>query len=82
MGLTSGLKLQQVLENTRNVLAIELLCAAQCLDFLRPLKSSKSIEGLYSLVRSFVPTLNQDRVLADNIKDLSFLLQNPVPGSL
>lgn len=82
MGLTSGLKLQQVLENTRNVLAIELLCATQCLDFLRPLKSSKSIEELYSLVRTFVPTLNQDRVLSENIKNLSDLLQNPVPANI
>ncbi len=74
MGLTSGLKLQQVLENTRHVLAIELLCATQCLDFLRPLKSSKTMEEMYSLVRATVPTLKEDRVLSEDIKNLSELL--------
>lgn len=78
MGLTSGLKLQQVLENTRHVLAIELLCAAQCLDFLRPLKSSKSLETLYDKVRTFVEPLTEDRVLAEDIKNIAILLRTPV----
>lgn len=79
MGLTSGLKLQQVLENTRHVLAIELLCATQCLDFLRPLKSSKPLELLYTKVRTIVKPLVTDRVLADDIKNLAQLLTHPAP---
>lgn len=74
MGLTSGLKLQQVLENTRHILAIELLCATQCLDFLRPLKTSKALEELYVKVRTIVKPLETDRVLSEDIKNLSQLL--------
>ena len=36
MGVTSGLKLQTVLENSMNVLAIELLCSCQAMEFQRP----------------------------------------------
>jgi len=74
MGLTSGLKLQQVLENTRHVLAIELLCATQCLEFLRPLKTSKPLEDIYLRVRKIVKPLEADRVLANDIKNLAQLL--------
>jgi histidine ammonia-lyase len=77
MGLTSGLKLQQVLENTRHVLAIELLCATQCLDLLRPLKTSKSLEAVYQKVRTIVRPLEQDRVLSEDINNLSNLLKAP-----
>src|SRR3984957_14800359 len=46
MGMTSALKLKQVVRNTRLVLAIELLTATRALDCLRPLKSSVAIEGV------------------------------------
>ena len=44
MGMTSAMKLKQVVRNTRHVLAIELLAATRALDCLRPLKSSPMIE--------------------------------------
>ena len=39
MGMTAALKLKRIVENTRNVLAIEAMAAAQALDFLAPLKT-------------------------------------------
>jgi hypothetical protein len=44
MGMTSALKLRQIVENAEGVLAIELLAAAERLDFRSPLKSSRPIE--------------------------------------
>ena len=41
MGMTAALKLQRIVENTRNVLAIEAMAAAQALDFLSPLKTRR-----------------------------------------
>ncbi len=46
MGMTSAIKLQQVVKNTRGVLAIEALTAARALDFLAPLKSGTAVERL------------------------------------
>lgn len=68
MGVTSGLKLHQVLKNTQYVLAIELMCSCQCLEFLRPHKSSKTLEKVHLFIRKLVPALHQDRVLSQDIK--------------
>ena len=51
MGMGAALKLQQVVANTRRILAIELLAAAQGVDLLRPLRSSPPLERLHAAVR-------------------------------
>src|SRR5690606_31023850 len=55
MGSISGRKLIQVIDNLEYILAIELLYAAQAIDFRRPLKSSAVLEACHALVRSEVP---------------------------
>src|SRR5438132_9943669 len=64
MAMGAAWKLRRVMGNVRHVLAIELMCAAQGLDFRRPLRSSPPIEDAHAAVRALVPTLDQDRVLA------------------
>ena len=44
MGMTAANKLKRVVENTRNTLAIEAMAAAQAIDFLAPLKTSKPLQ--------------------------------------
>jgi histidine ammonia-lyase len=63
MGMTAALKLKRVLENTRNVLAIEAIAAAQALDFLLPLKTSKRGQAAYASIRSVSPRVEKDRSL-------------------
>lgn len=73
MGVTSGRKLLEVIDNAKTVLGIELLCNTQAMDFQRPLKSSKAIEAVHKLIRKHVPTIEEDRVFykdMDNIKRL------------
>jgi len=70
MGMTGGLKLRQIVENAERVVGIELMCAAQGLEFRRPLKSSREIERVHAAVRAVVPRLEQDRVLATDIDAL------------
>jgi len=67
MGMTGALKLRQIVENAERIVAIELMCAAQAVEFRRPLKSSAKLEGVLAAVRSAVPRLEQDRVLAGDI---------------
>ena len=68
MGMTSALKLKQVVRNTRNVLAIELLTAARALDCLHPLKSSPVIERIRSEFRQVSAPWTGDRSLSADIQ--------------
>jgi histidine ammonia-lyase len=68
MGMTSALKLKQVVRNTRNVLAIELLTAARALDCLRPLKSSPPIERIRVELAKVSAPWTGDRSLATDIQ--------------
>ena len=67
MGMTGANKLRQIVEHVERVLAIELMCAAQALEFRRPLKSSRRIEEAHDAIRAIVPRLERDRVLAQDI---------------
>jgi len=74
MGPTAAYKLARIVENLAGVIAIELLCAAQALDFHRPLTSSPPIERMYETLRSRVPFWEQDRYLhADLVAALELL---------
>lgn len=54
----------------QHILAIELMAAAQALDFLAPLTSSPPVQALHALVRASVPKLEEDRYLYDDIMAL------------
>jgi histidine ammonia-lyase len=71
MGMTGALKLRQVVEHVERIVAIELMCAAQAVEFRRPLKSSPQLEAVHEAVRKVVPKLEQDRVLAGDIDALA-----------
>jgi len=63
MGMTAAIKLKRVVENTRNVLAIEAMAAAQAIDFLAPLKTSKPLQHAHAAIRAVCPTMDKDRVM-------------------
>lgn len=74
MGMGAALKLKQVLNNLRKILAIELLCASQGIDFLQPLQPGIGGKKAYRLVRSISPTLQDDRSLAPDIRLLEEMI--------
>ena len=76
MGVTAALKFQQIVQNASNVLAIELMCAAQALDLLKPLVTSDALQAVHQIVRGRVPALEKDRILADDIQSISLLIKN------
>lgn len=68
MGMTAALKLKQIVLNTRSVLAIEAVSAAQALDFLAPLKTSTRGQAAQAAIRAVSPAIEQDRVLAGDFE--------------
>jgi histidine ammonia-lyase len=75
MGMTGALKLRQIVEQVERVIAIELMCAAQALEFRRPLKTSPEMERAYTAVRLVVPRLEEDRVLGGDIESMAAALR-------
>jgi histidine ammonia-lyase len=74
MGANAAIKAYEVIKNTLNILGIELITAAQALEFRRPLKSSPILEKFFSNFRREVSFMNNDRVLHHDMqKTLSFL---------
>ncbi len=70
MGSISGRRFNQILGNLEKILAIEMLYAAQAMDFRRPLRFSEILECNYALVRAYVATLEEDRMLKNDIAAL------------
>jgi histidine ammonia-lyase len=71
MGMTAALKFRQVVENAERLLAIELLGAAQGLDYRLPLKPARRVGEAFAEVRSIVKALGEDRVLSGDIEGLA-----------
>jgi histidine ammonia-lyase len=71
MGMTSALKLRQVVENAERVLAIELMSAAQGLDYRQPLKAAREVEHARATIRKTLTRLAEDRVLSTDIEGLA-----------
>lgn len=71
MSMGAAWKLRRVIQNVRSVLAIELLCAAQGVDYRKPLKPGRGVARAHGIVRSLVKPLDQDRVLAGDIAALA-----------
>lgn len=67
MGSISGRKLNQILGNLEKIIAIELMYAAQAIEFRRPNKCSASLEENFALIRTKVAKLEEDRLLKPDI---------------
>ncbi|MCM2322232.1 MAG: histidine ammonia-lyase [Oligoflexia bacterium] len=74
MGAWAARKAARVLVNSRRVLAMELLASAQGLDFLRPMKSSKTLEELHKRLRKRVRRLDADRIFHGDLLAVESLL--------
>jgi len=79
MATFAARRLQAMIRNTANILGIELLAAAQGIEFLRPLQSSPALEQAHALLRQDIPAMAQDRYLAPDIEHATTLVRN---GSL
>lgn len=76
MGANAATKCLKVLDNVVQILAIEAMCAAQALEFRRPLQAGPSSELLWQEIRSLVPFLEQDDYMHPHFIQLKEWLNN------
>jgi histidine ammonia-lyase len=74
MGWGAGKKLAQVIDNARRVIAIEILCATQGIEYRRPLSPGTGAGAVADLIREHVPTLDEDRALSEEIETVAALI--------
>ena len=67
MAMGAAWKLRRILHNVRHIMGIELMCAAQGLDFRAPLRAGRGAARGHQLVRELIPSLGADRVLSPDI---------------
>ena len=78
MSTLAACKLEKVLANTQQVVALEILSAIQALDLRCPLKASPPLERLRQYLRQFIPFAEKDRVFAEDAQKLVHLLRSGV----
>ena len=76
MGMTAALKARQVIDFTRTCLAVEVLVAAQALDFRKPLRPGRGVAAAHAAVRAVVPTMEEDREIHRDIEAVSALIDS------
>jgi histidine ammonia-lyase len=75
MGMTAAWKAERILADASRVVAIELLAAAQGLEFLKPLQPGRGVRRTYAAVRDAVPALDQDRPFTADIERIVLALR-------
>ena len=76
MGTIAARKAREILENVKNVVAIEYMCASQGIDLLSPLKPSAPLAEAHAIIRETVPKLIDDRVLKTDIDQIRELIDS------
>jgi histidine ammonia-lyase len=74
MGMAAAVKARRILANARRVVAAELICAAQGLEFLKPLRPGRGVGRVYQRVRELVPPLEADRPLTPDLERIATAL--------
>lgn len=74
MGMSAALKLGRIISNTQYIISIEYICAAQGLEFLKPLRPGKGALVAYKTIRKHIPKLTKDRVLSKDIVTMKNIL--------
>jgi histidine ammonia-lyase len=76
MGTISSRKCREVVKNSENVIAIELLCGAQALDLFTNVKPGEGTLAAYTVIRTAVSHLEKDRILAKDIDTIQKLMRS------
>lgn len=76
MGTIAARKFRQIVRNAENIVAMELLTAAQALDFLKPLRPSQPVGAAYAVIRQEVPFAEEDRIFSKDIDSIRNMIRS------
>jgi histidine ammonia-lyase len=76
MGTISARKCREVVQNAENVIAIELMCAAQALDLFTNMQPGAGTQAAYAVIREVVPHLENDRILSKDVAQIVGLIRS------
>ena len=76
MGTIAARKAREIIKNVEYILAMELLCATQGLEFLFPFKPGIGVREAYRVVRKEVPPIKGDRRFDEDIKKIHYLIES------
>lgn len=76
MGTISARKCREIIKNTENVIAIELLCGAQAMDLFTNMKPGEGTMAAYNVIRGTVSNLESDRILSKDIEAVKSLMRS------
>jgi histidine ammonia-lyase len=76
MGWGAARKLATIIENVRRVLAIEIMCAVQAIEYRSPLKPAPATAQVCEAVRAQVPPLEGDRALSGDIATIADMIEH------
>jgi len=76
MGTIAARKGRDIVNNVEQILAMELLCATQGLEFLLPLRPGIGIKEAYNVVRRGVPPIKGDRRFSEDIKKIDLMIKS------
>jgi histidine ammonia-lyase len=76
MGVIAARKGRDIVRNVEHILAMELLCATQGLEFLLPLQPGVGIKEAYRVVRGKVPPIKGDRRFSEDIRKIQLLIES------
>jgi histidine ammonia-lyase len=82
MAMGAAWKLRRIIGNLQNVIAIELMCGAQAIDFRAPLRPGRGVAAAHQRIRELVPMLGRDRVVSHDISVLAAMLSRGALDSL
>jgi histidine ammonia-lyase len=76
MAMAAAWKLRRIVRNVRYVLAIELMCGAQGVDYRAPLKPGRGVARAHAAIRAIIDPLKRDRVLSPDIERIAAAIAN------
>jgi histidine ammonia-lyase len=76
MGMTAATKLRSIVDSAELITAIELITAAEGLEYRAPLQPGRGVKQAYEIVRRYVPRLTSDRVMSGEIQTVAQAIRN------
>src|SRR3989440_10056997 len=76
MGMTAATKLRSIVDNAELIMAIELITAAEGLEYRAPLQPGRGVKQAYNIVRAHVPSLTADRAMSNEIEKVAALIRS------